>query len=239
MFFNIRKRAAVPAPAPSDNARGLKFEGNGPDTPAIDVSAMRRALDHAAWRDPKQEKRKGDDILKAIRTLERTAACVDLASERLADAADALTQGKSSREAMMRGLLTARFEELIDSLERVAIMAQNGPINLLAGNGDQAPNHHATTSYAPAQNSLSLSIGATGFRYVLSPIDIRRGVTGLNIPCLESGFDDEAETYGVETALIQAQAKLKQFGDRLAQDAVMLVSISNVHDALNTTETAT
>ncbi|NJR20563.1 MAG: hypothetical protein HC777_03295 [Hyphomonadaceae bacterium] len=142
---------------------------------------------------PKNEQRKSDDILKAIRTLERTAACVDLASERLSDAADALAQGKSTREAMMRGLLTARFEELLDSLERVAIMAQDGGINLLAGASDHGGS--ADNSYAPAQrhNSLSLNIGATGFRYVLSPIDIRRDKSGLNIPCLESGFDDEAE----------------------------------------------
>ncbi|NJR20562.1 MAG: hypothetical protein HC777_03290 [Hyphomonadaceae bacterium] len=36
------------------SASAPNFEGNGPDTPVIDVSAMRRALDHAAWRAPQE-----------------------------------------------------------------------------------------------------------------------------------------------------------------------------------------
>jgi hypothetical protein len=234
MLFGSRSRRPVPPVrsilTTADRARGLKSGVNGPETPAMDVSAMRRALDHAAWRDPTAEQRKSNDVFKGVRTLERTAACVDLAQERLGEAAETLAQGKATREQVMRGLLTARFEELLDSLERVAIMAQDGQVNLLAGIG--APLANQVSKYAPLrfQNSLTVDIGSAGFSYVLSPIDIRRGRGGLDIPVLESGFEDDSEIYVVETALIRAQAKLAQFGDRLSHDAAMLVSIAQSKD---------
>ena len=214
----------------SSAAGSLGAVPNGPDTPIMDVSAMRRALSHAAWRDPSLENRKNDDIRNAVRTLERTAACVDLALERLSEASETLTLGQASNEQVMRGLLTARFEELLDSLERVAILAQDGYVNLLAGGNDIA-NGSAPTSPVPQHyNGLSLDIGAAGFSYVLTPIDIRRGPTGLDIPVLEQGFNDDSETYIVETALLRAQAKLTQFGARLSHDAIMLVTLTQAHD---------
>jgi hypothetical protein len=238
MIFGNRTRQRVQVVTervitPADNARGLISSSNGPETPAIDVSAMRRALTHAAWRDPSYEKRKSEDVLKAVRTLERTAACVDLAAERLADALDALAQGKTTTDPIMRGLLTSRFEELLDSLERIAIMAQDGAINLLAGVGDISGSASSGFAVQRMHNSLSLDIGATGFRYVLPPINVTRGKQGLNIPGFESAFEDEAETYRLETAVLQAQTKLLQFGARLAQDAVMLVSIAKANEAAN------
>ena len=138
MFFGRRSKRPTPPVArpittPADNARGLVTLANGPETPPMDVAAMRRALNHAAWRDPSVERRKTDEVRIAIRTLERTAACVDLAQERLSEAAETLMLGQSSSERVMRGLLTARFEELLDSLERVAILAQDGYVNLLGG----------------------------------------------------------------------------------------------------------
>jgi hypothetical protein len=230
LFGNKARRpqqpVARPISTPADKARGIAPIANGPDTPVIDVSAMKRALNHAAWRDPSIDRRRSDDVLKGVRTLERTAACVDLAQERLTEAAETLAQGKTSREQVMRGLLTARFEELLDSLERVAIMAQDGPINLLAGIGQPMANQ--VSRYAPPrfQNSLNIDLGSAGFSYVLTPIDIRRGPSGLDIPVLESGFEDDHEIYCVETALIRAQAKLTQFGGRLSHDAAMLVAIA-------------
>lgn len=235
MLFGTRaRRPAAPVArtilTPKDKARALTNIANGPDTPVMDVAAMRRALDHAAWRDPFADRRRNDDVLKGVRVLERTAACVDLAGERLSEAAETLTQGKSSREAVMRGLLTARFEELLDSLERIAIMAQDGQVNLLAGIGEPVVNQVSRYAVPRFQNSLTIEDGVSGFSYVLTPIDIRRGVSGLNIHVLEAGFEDDEETYIVETALIRAQAKLSQFGDRLAHDAAMLVSIAKASE---------
>jgi hypothetical protein len=235
MLFGRRNRrpaapVARPVTTPADNARGLSTLSNGPDTPVMDVSAMRKALSHAAWRDPSVEQRKSDEIRIAIRTLERTAACVDLAQERLSEAAETLMLGQSAPEQVMRGLLTARFEELLDSLERVAMLAQDGYVNLLGGVGNAPAEQTARYRIAQQQNGLSLDIGTAGFRYVLTPIDIRRGPAGLAIPVLESGFDDAAETYEVETAVIKAQRRLAQFGERLTHDATMLVKIALAND---------
>jgi hypothetical protein len=83
-------------------------------------------------------------------------------------------------------------------------------------------------------NGLSLEIGSAGFSYVLTPIDIRRGPSGLRIGVLEHGFDDSEETYAIETALISAQAKISQFAARLSQDATMLVRIARDYEAQNT-----
>jgi hypothetical protein len=231
MLFGTRARRpaqpiARPITSPADKARGLNDIANGPETPVMDIAAMRRALNHAAWRDPSAGKRRSDDVLKAVHTLERTAACVDLALERINEARDTLSQGKTTREQVMRGLLTARLEELLDSLERVAIMAQDGGVNLLAGNGEAIANPVSRFAPVRVRNSLSVDIGTAGFSYVLSPIDIRRGVGALDIPVLESGFEDDRETYQVETALIRASTKLTQFGERLSHDAAMLVRIA-------------
>ena len=235
LFGKRNRRPAAPTPRPvsstAHSGLGLGIVSNGPDTPIMDVAAMRRALTHAAWRDPSLERRKNDEVLAAIRTLERTAACVDLAQERLNEAADTLKLGQTSPEQVMRGLLTARFEELLDSLERVAILAQDGYVNLLSGVGDASAAQTTQYRVARQQNGLSLDIGTAGFSYVLSPIDIRRGHSGLNVPVLEHGFDDAAETYEVETAILRAQKRLAHFGERLSHDAIMLVAIAHANEA--------
>jgi hypothetical protein len=236
MLFGKRNRrpaapVARPVMTPADNARGIVMTSNGPDTPVMDVAAMRRALNHAAWRDPSVERRRSNEVRAAIRTLERTAACVDLAQERLNEAAETLMLGQSAPEQVMRGLLTARFEELLDSLERVAILAQDGYVNLLGGTGDASTSPTTRYRVGQQQNGLSLDIGTAGFSYVLTPIDIRRGPSGLDVPVLENGFADAAETYEVETAVIRAQKKLAQFGERLSHDATMLVKIAQEHEA--------
>jgi hypothetical protein len=230
LFGRRNKRPQSPVARPvttaADQAKGLHSLSNGPDTPVMDISAMKRALNHAAWRDPSVERRKSDEVRGAIRTLERTAACVDLAQERLNEAAETLMLGQSSPERVMRGLLTARFEELLDSLERVAILAQDGYVNLLGGTGGTPSGQTTKHRVAHQENGLSLDIGTAGFSYVLTPIDIRRGQIGLDIPVLENGFDDAAETYEVETAVLKAQKRLAQFGERLRHDAIMLVRIA-------------
>jgi hypothetical protein len=235
LFGRSNRRAkapqARPVVTPADHSRGLTSLSNGPETPVMDIAAMKRALSHAAWRDPSFERRKNDEIYSAIRTLERTAACVDLAQERLNEAAETLALGQASPEQVMRGLLTARFEELLDSLERVATLSQDGSVNLLCGTGDAISGH--TTPYKVAQhkNGLSLDIGTAGFSYVLTPIDIRRGRGGLEIPVLEHGFDDDGENYDVATAVLRAQQRLTSFGGRLSHDATMLVNIAQVNEA--------
>jgi hypothetical protein len=231
MFFGRSNKRRVepvarPTSTPADNARGLIITANGPDTPVMDVAAMRKALNHAAWRDPWVERRKGDIIQNAVRTLERTAACVDLASERLNEAFETLTQGKSTTDQIMRGLLTARFEELLDSLERIVVLAQDGQVNLLSGVPSAIGQESGARRTILPSNGLSLDIGSAGFSYVLTPIDVRRGHSGLGISVLQNGFQDDAETYGIETSLIKAQAKLAQFADRLSHDATMLVRIA-------------
>jgi hypothetical protein len=233
---NNRRRpepVARPVLTPADKARGLIATANGPETPVMDVAAMRKALTHAAWRDPWVERRKGDIIRGAVRTLERTAACVDLAAERLGEAYDTLVQGKATHDQTMRGLLTARFEELLDSLERVIILAQDGNINLLSGVPHGFGQTQPTSRLTMPANGLSLEIGSAGFSYVLTPIDIRRGPSGLRINVLEHGFEDSEETYAIETALINAQAKISQFAARLSQDATMLVRIARDYEAQN------
>lgn len=243
MLFGKRSKrpytpAARPVLTPADNARGLTSLSNGPETPAMDISAMKRALNHAAWRDPSFERRKAEEITAAIRTLERTAACVDLAQERLTEAAETLQLGRASPEQMMRGLLTARLEELLDSLQRVAALAKDGYVNLLGGSGQALAGQ--TTPYRVAQdgNGLSLDIGTAGFSYVLTPIDIRRGRGGLEIPVLEHGFEDGDEIYAVETALLKAQQRLTKFGERLSHDAIMFVKIAKANEDLHLPEPA-
>jgi hypothetical protein len=203
--------------------RSLAAVSNGPDTPVMDVSAMRRALSHASWRDPGQDRRKNHDVRRVVLTLERTAACIGVVQERIREAGNILAQGKAIREPMMRALLAARFEELLDSLERVAALAQDGQINLLMGAPVTSQDQTLNCQTQQHDNALTLVAGLEGLDYRLSPIDIRRGCDGLNINALKSEFQDDAETEAVEAALRTAQDHLNQFAKRLSNDAILLV----------------
>jgi hypothetical protein len=195
---------------------------NGPNTPAIGVAAMKRALTHAAWRDPSVGVKRDDVLREAVSVLEHTAACADSALERLGEAAQTLAQGREADTQVMRGLLTARFEEVLDSLERLAKLAGRGGVNLLDS----------------ASKGLSVDFGNGGFRYALNPIDIRRDKTGLDIPVLLNGFDDEVETETVGAALERAQRRVGQFADRLFYDATMLINLMKAEEQHNETVNA-
>lgn len=188
---------------------------NGPDTPLMEPAALSRALRHAAWRDPRAERKKFTEVYSAVRTLERTAAYVDQALERLSEVAEALRIGQTTEHDLMRGLQAARIEELLDSLERLSKMAANGGLNLLNGESE----------------SLYLDFGHEAFRYVLPPFDLRRGPKGLNIPQMKDGFDNSSEIQAISQAVALAQVRVGQFAARLSHDAGMLVRMAKTYEA--------
>lgn len=188
---------------------------NGPDTPSMEPAALDRALRHAAWRDPRTERKKFIEVYGAVRILESTAAYVDQALERLAEVAEALRIGQTTEHDLMRGLQAARIEELLDSLERLSKMAASGGLNLLHGESD----------------SLYLDFGHEAFRYVLPPFDLRRGPKGLNIPQMKDGFDNRSEIQTISQAVSLAQVRVSQFAARLSHDAGMLVRMAKTYEA--------
>lgn len=205
------RRGAGPEPRP----RPLGPRPNGPDTPLMEPSALSRALRHAAWRDPRAERKKFTEVYSAVRTLERTAAYVDQALERLAEVAEALRIGQTTEHDLMRGLQAARIEELLDSLDRLSKMAAEGGLNLLNSESD----------------SLYLDFGHEAFRYVLPPFDLRRGAKGLNIPEIKDGFENSSEIQKVSQAVTLAQVRIGQFAARLSHDAGMLVRMAKTYEA--------
>ncbi len=188
---------------------------NGPDTPLMEPAALSRALRHAAWRDPRTERKKFTEVYSAVRTLERTAAYVDQALERLAEVAEALRIGQTTGRDLMRGLQAARIEELLDSLDRLSKMAAEGGLNLLNSESD----------------SLYLDFGHEAFRYVLPPFDLRRGPKGLNIPQIKDGFENSSEIQTISQAVALAQVRVGQFAARLSHDAGMLVRMAKTYEA--------
>ncbi len=211
-------------PSPKRSRRGVGHEPsprpigprpNGPDTPLMEPSALTRALRHAAWRDPRGERKKFTEVYAAVRTLERTAAYVDQALERLAEVAEALRIGQSTEHDLLRGLQAARIEELLDSLDRLSKMAAEGGLNLLNGESD----------------SLYLDFGHEAFRYVLPPFDLRRGPKGLNIPQMKDGFENSSEIQSISQSVALAQVRVAQFAARLSHDAGMLVRMAKTYEA--------
>jgi hypothetical protein len=181
----------------------------------MEPSALSRALRHAAWRDPRGERKKFTEVYAAVRTLERTAAYVDQALERLAEVAEALRIGQSTEHDLMRGLQAARIEELLDSLDRLSKMAAEGGLNLLNSESD----------------SLYLDFGHEAFRYVLPPFDLRRGPKGLNIPQMKDGFENSSEIQSISQSVALAQVRVAQFAARLSHDAGMLVRMAKTYEA--------
>jgi hypothetical protein len=181
----------------------------------MEPSALSRALKHAAWRDPRAERKKFTEVYSAVRTLERTAAYVDQALERLAEVSEALRIGQTTEHDLMRGLQAARIEELLDSLDRLSKMAAEGGLNLLNSESD----------------SLYLDFGHEAFRYVLPPFDLRRGPKGLNIPQIKDGFENSSEIAKVSQAVTLAQVRVGQFAARLSHDAGMLVRMAKTYEA--------
>ncbi len=222
MIFGKRNSRPVARPVSGGLKKGRLSEprANGPETPIMEVAAMKRALLHAAWRDPSHERKKNIEVHAAVRTIETTAAYVDQAIERLREVQDAMQAGQNTSQQLMRGLLAARVEELLDSLNRLAKMpsaqmASENEVNLLIRESD----------------GLFIDFGHEGFRYVLPPIDIRRGPEGLNIPFLHNGFEDASENFRVEAAVKIAEARLAQFAARLSHDASMLVTMAKSYEA--------
>lgn len=205
------RRGAGHEPRP----RPLGPRPNGPDTPLMEPAALNRALRHAAWRDPRVERKKFTEVYSAVRTLERTAAYVDQALERLAEVAEALRIGQSTEHDLMRGLQAARVEEVLDSLDRLTKMAADGHLNLLHGESE----------------SLYLDFGHEAFRYVLPPFDLRRGPKGLDIPHLKDGFDNSSEIQIISQAVAMAHVRVSQFAARLSHDAAMLVRMAKTYEA--------
>ena len=217
-------------PSPTRPRRGAGHEPrprpagprpNGPDTPLMEPAALNRALRHAAWRDPRVERKKFTEVYSAVRTLERTAAYVDQALERLAEVAEALRIGQSTEHDLMRGLQAARVEEVLDSLDRLTKMAADGHLNLLHGESD----------------SLYLDFGHEAFRYVLPPFDLRRGPKGLDIPHLKDGFENSSDVQAVSQAVKLAHVRVSQFAARLSHDAGMLVRMAKTYEADISVET--
>jgi hypothetical protein len=120
-----------------------------------------------------------------------------------------LAKGREAASPVMRGLLATRIEEVLDSLERVVSLAQDGEINLLA---------------CDAQG-LNLALEHGGFRYALNPVDARRGPKGLDIPPLSRAFANPEETDAVARAVHRAQHRMRQFCERLSHDAGMLAGL--------------
>ncbi len=206
-----RQRSAGHEPS----ARPSGPRPNGPDTPLMEPAALDRALRHAAWRDPRIERKKFTEVYSAVRTLEHTAAYVDQALERLAEVAEALRIGQTTEHDLMRGLQAARVEELLDSLDRLSKMAADGKLNLLNSESD----------------SLYLDFGHEAFRYVLPPFDLRRGPKGLDIPRMKDGFDNSSEVQTISQAVALAQVRVRQFAARLSHDAGMLVRMAKTYEA--------
>lgn len=179
---------------------------NGPETPVLDQGRLRRALDHAAWRDPSVQRRRDGELRVALAVLERTAACVDMAIERLDEAAGAVAEGREAASPVMRGLLATRTDELLDSLERISLMAAEGDVNLLDG----------------GRNGLRVGLEGAGFGYALNPIALRRDARGFHIPACETAFDDADEAETIALAIERARVRLAQFATRLAHDAATL-----------------
>jgi hypothetical protein len=147
--------------------------------------------------------------------LERTAAYVDQALERLVEMAEALRIGQTTEHDLMRGLQAARIEELLDSLDRLSKIAADGSLNLLNGDSD----------------SLYLDFGHEAFRYVLPPFDLLRGPKGLKIAQLKDGFDNSSEVQTISQAVALAQVRISQFAARLSHDGGMLVRMAKTYEA--------
>lgn len=216
MFGFLARTTKAPPQQPSPTRRGAPVRGraggydphstNGPETPVLDQARLRRALDHAAWRDPSVQRRRDGELRGALAVLERTAACVDMAIERLDEAADAVAEGRIATSPVMRGLLATRTDELLDSLSRISLMAAEGEVNLLDG----------------GQRGLRVGLERGGFGYALNPIALRRDGPGFNIPACETAFEDEDEAEAIALAIERARVRLAQFATRLAHDAATL-----------------
>jgi hypothetical protein len=198
-----------PKPVPRRTGGYDPNRTNGPETPVMAADRRTKALNHAAWRDPSVQVRRDGELRAALAVLERTAACTDLAIERLDEAASAVEAGRQSASPVMRGLLATRTDELLDSLERITLLAEEGGLNLLDG----------------GLQGLKVKVESGGLNYALAPICLRRDGRGFNIPPCDTAFEDAAEAEAIALAIERARVRLAQFANRLAHDAASLSAL--------------
>jgi hypothetical protein len=206
-------------PAPKVKARpatGLLNPGvraNAPESQALDAGRIAAVAAGARWRSPGADLRREVELERAVLVLERTAACVDLALERLAEVVVSLEIGQREQTYLMRGLMTGRIEDLLESLEAVVTMAAHDGVNLL-GPGDAA---------------FKVRLEARDFNYTLAPVCVLRGRQGLDIAPLQSAFEDAEEARRMAHAVDRAIRRLRLFAGRLTADADVIIALVQDH----------
>jgi hypothetical protein len=194
-------------PSGSDAAAGTRVSGSDPVR--LDAARIAAVAAAARWRSPGSDLRREAELERAILVLERTAACADLALDRLGEVAASLETGRREQTYLMRGLMTGRVEELLDSLAGLARMSVQDGVNLLG----------------PGRTGLRVQHEGGDFNYSLPPVCIHRGPEGLAIPLLHSAFEDDAETDRVTAAVARARRRLSVFAQRLAADAEVIIAM--------------
>jgi hypothetical protein len=188
---------------------GTTTRANAPESEAMDSRRIAAVAASARWRSPGADLRREVELERAILVLERTAACVDLALERLAEVAASLQIGRREQTYLMRGLMTGRIEDLLEGLEGVVAMAAHDGTNLLG----------------PGNVPFKVRLDAGDFNYTLAPICILRDRRGLDIAPLQSAFEDDAEALRMAAAVDRAIRRLTLFAGRLASDADVIITL--------------
>jgi hypothetical protein len=208
MLFRKSKPAAQAHITP-ESVEPSGVSPNGPDTIVMDTLRVATVIASTRWRRPGCDKRREQELERALLILERTAACTDLALERLAEVSASLEIGQRERTYLMRGLMMARIEEVLESLVDLAKMAAHDGVNLLGTN----------------TSGLKVSLEAGDFNYSLAPVCIHRDRTGLNIPLMTGAFEDGEETGRVVASVARGQRRLQAFAARLSGDADVIIGL--------------
>jgi hypothetical protein len=186
---------------------------NAPDGAALDQRRIAAVVAASRWRSPGADLRREVELERAVLVLERTAACVDLVLERLAEVAASLDIGRREQTYLMRGLMTGRIEDLLESLEAVVTMAAHDGVNLLG----------------PGNTPFRVRLEAGDFNYTLAPICVLRDRRGLDIAPLQSAFEDDAEALRILQAVRRAIRRLELFAARLTSDADVIIALVRDH----------
>ena len=208
------RKTAQPKDRPGQLADPV-MRANGPDGEALDPRRIAAVVAGSRWRSPGADLRREVELERAVLVLERTAACVDLALERLVEVANSLDIGRREQTYLMRGLMTGRIEDLLESLEAVATMAGHDGVNLLG----------------PSNMPFRVRLEAGDFNYTLAPICILRDRRGLDIAPLQAAFEDDGEADRMSGAVGRAIRRLQLFAARLASDADVIINLVRDHSA--------
>jgi len=178
-----------------------------PEAAADAVTAIDRALRHAAAKDPHALREQTGIITRAIDALEAAAQGVDSVAALIAEARDLADSAAATGSEAKRALIAERYNDVIEAIDSACEGATAHGVNLI-DDGD-------------AEIEIDLQERG-GVKLAVRHARLTRGIGGLKLSPAREAFADNAEIDHARQELDAALERIDGLSERFCADAAFL-----------------